>query len=145
MGILEVFCKGDLKKTGDRENIDIGKDEFKSWVNAKWSLAPERDMKKYGHPAMFPEKLVERALKLFSFKLTLFSIPSTEQVPLLIFPVFSIEDMLESIVRRSTARLPGSASWTDRDCCKKLVGCLASRSKDRVYGGSVRSAKGKIL
>ena len=65
---LEVFCKGDLKKTGDRENIDIGKDEFKSWVNAKWSLAPERDMKRYGHPAMFPEKLVERALKLFSFK-----------------------------------------------------------------------------
>lgn len=25
-------------------------------------------MRKWGHPAMFPEKLVERVLKLFSFK-----------------------------------------------------------------------------
>jgi len=25
-------------------------------------------MKEYGHPAMFPEQLVERALKLFSFQ-----------------------------------------------------------------------------
>ena len=25
-------------------------------------------MKKYGHPAMFPEELVERILKLFSYK-----------------------------------------------------------------------------
>lgn len=65
---LEIFCKGDLKKTGERENIDISDDEFKSWVNAKWSIAPERGMQKYGHPAMFPEKLVLRALKLFSFR-----------------------------------------------------------------------------
>lgn len=65
---LEVFCKGSLKKSGDAHNVDIDAEEFKSWVNAKWSIAPERDMKKYGHPAMFPEKLVERVLKLFSFK-----------------------------------------------------------------------------
>ena len=65
---LEIFCKGDLKKPGNKEDIDINDDEFKSWVNAKWSIAPERDMKKYGHPAMFPEKLVLRALKLFSFR-----------------------------------------------------------------------------
>ena len=65
---VEVFCKGDLKKSGNKENIDITDDEFKSWVNAKWSIAPERDMKKYNHPAMFPEKLVLRLLKLFSFR-----------------------------------------------------------------------------
>lgn len=65
---LEVFCKGNLKKSGNRECIDISDEEFKSWVNAKWSIAPERDMKKYDHPAMFPEKLVERVLKLFTFK-----------------------------------------------------------------------------
>ncbi len=65
---LEIFCKGDLKKTGDKENIDLTADEFKEWVNAKWSIAPERNMKKYGHPAMFPEKLILRTLKLFSFK-----------------------------------------------------------------------------
>ena len=65
---IEIFCKGDLKKTGNSENIDISADEFKKWVVAKWSIAPERNMKDYGHPAMFPEELVERILKLFSYK-----------------------------------------------------------------------------
>lgn len=65
---LEVFCKGDLKKTGSKEKIDIIDEEFKSWVVAKWSIAPERKMKEYGHPAMFPEALVERVLKLFSYE-----------------------------------------------------------------------------
>lgn len=65
---IEIFCKGTLKKEGESENIDISADEFKQFVVAKWSIAPERDMKEWGHPAMFPEKLVERALKLFSYK-----------------------------------------------------------------------------
>lgn len=65
---IEIFSKGDLKHTGDSKNIDITAEEFKNWVVAKWSIAPERNMKKYGHPAMFPEKLVERVLKLFSFQ-----------------------------------------------------------------------------
>lgn len=65
---VEVYCKGDLKKDGAKENIDISDEEFKSWVVAKWSIAPERNMKEYGHPAMFPEQLVERVLKLFSYK-----------------------------------------------------------------------------
>ena len=65
---IEVFCKNSLKKTGDKVNIDITADEFKEFVYAKWTIAPERNMKKYGHPAMFPEALVERCLKLFSYK-----------------------------------------------------------------------------
>lgn len=66
---LEVFCKGDLKKLGARENADIAADEFKKWVYGKWSIAPERGMsEKYGHPAMFPEELARRVLKLFSFR-----------------------------------------------------------------------------
>ncbi len=65
---LEIFSKGDLKHQGEKENIDITDEEFKKYVIAKWSIAPERKMKEYGHPAMFPEKLVEQALKLFSFK-----------------------------------------------------------------------------
>lgn len=65
---IEVFCKGELKKEGEKRNADITEDEFKSWVVAKWSIAPERRMKEFGHPAMFPEQLVERALKLFSFQ-----------------------------------------------------------------------------
>ncbi len=65
---LEIFCKGSLKKEGQKENIDIAADEFKKWVVSKWSIAPERNMKKYKHPAMFPEELVYRVIKLFSFK-----------------------------------------------------------------------------
>ena len=65
---VEVFCKGDLKKDGRKEDADISADDFKKWVYAKWSIGPERSMKKYGHPAMFPEELARRALQLFSFK-----------------------------------------------------------------------------
>jgi len=65
---LEVFCKGSLKKEGNKEDIDITEEEFKEWVNAKWSIAPERNMQKYGHPAMFPEELAKRVIKLFSYK-----------------------------------------------------------------------------
>jgi DNA modification methylase len=65
---LEVFAKGDLSKRGLPENIDITADEFKKWVLAKWSIAPERNMKSFGHPAMFPEELVVRSLKLFSYQ-----------------------------------------------------------------------------
>ncbi|MGC8661981.1 MAG: DNA-methyltransferase [Nitrososphaeria archaeon] len=65
---LEVFSKGDLKHAGDSKNADITGEEFKKWVYAKWDIAPEMDMKQFEHPAMFPEKLVERVLKLFSFK-----------------------------------------------------------------------------
>ncbi len=66
---VEVFCKGDLRKEGRAENADISADEFKKWVYGKWSIAPERGMsEKYGHPAMFPEELAERVLKLFSFR-----------------------------------------------------------------------------
>jgi DNA modification methylase len=64
---VEVFAKGTLKKSGVSENADITPDEFKEWVVARWSIAPERKMKEFGHPAMFPEKLAERVIKLFSF------------------------------------------------------------------------------
>ncbi len=65
---VEVFCKGSLKKGGEKKDADITADEFKDWVYAKWSIAPEGKMKKFGHPAMFPEELARRVLKLFSFR-----------------------------------------------------------------------------
>jgi DNA modification methylase len=65
---IEVFSKDNLKHIGDKSNIDITKDEFIKYVNGHWSIAPETKMKQYGHPAMFPEELVERCLKLFSYK-----------------------------------------------------------------------------
>jgi len=65
---IEVFCKESHKKQGDIDKIDITGDQFKKWVYAKWDIAPESNMKKYNHPAMFPEELVTRLLKLFSYQ-----------------------------------------------------------------------------
>lgn len=65
---LEIFAKGTLKKDGDSSKIDITAEEFKKWVIAKWSIAPERNMKGFNHPAMFPEELATRVIKLFSFE-----------------------------------------------------------------------------
>ena len=65
---IEVFSKETLKHSGDKENIDITKNEFIEYVNGHWSIAPETRMKKFNHPAMFPEELVKRCIKLFSYK-----------------------------------------------------------------------------
>jgi len=65
---VEIFCKGTLKKPGLAADADIDAESFKEWVNAKWSIAPERRMKEFGHPAMFPEELARRVLLLFSFQ-----------------------------------------------------------------------------
>lgn len=65
---IEVFCKGSHKKVGDQKKIDILGDEFKNWVYARWSIAPEHRMQEFGHPAMFPEEIPYRLLKLFSYK-----------------------------------------------------------------------------
>ncbi len=65
---MKFFAKITLKKEGDKNSIDITDDEFKKWVYGKWNFAPERNMKQYGHDAMFPEELVKRCLKLFSYQ-----------------------------------------------------------------------------
>jgi DNA modification methylase len=65
---IEVFCKGDLKHPGNDVDIDITSEEFKSWVYAKWDIAPERNMREWDHPAMFPEELAKRIIKLLSYK-----------------------------------------------------------------------------
>ena len=64
---VEIFCKGSHRKPGDRSKIDITGEEFKEWVYVNWAIAPERNMKKFGHPAMFPEELPRRLIKLFSY------------------------------------------------------------------------------
>ena len=65
---VEYFYKGNPKHEGNKDNIDITGDEFNKWTTAKWNIAPENRMKEFGHPAMFPEELVERILKLFTYK-----------------------------------------------------------------------------
>lgn len=63
---IEVFSK---EQNGRKEKgiSDISADEFKSWTVAKWSIAPERKMKEYGHPAMFPIEIPKRLVKLYSY------------------------------------------------------------------------------
>ena len=65
---IEVFDKESHKKTGRKEDIDITSEEFKEWVKGRWSFPPETRMKDYNHPAMFPEELPRRLMKLFSYK-----------------------------------------------------------------------------
>jgi DNA modification methylase len=65
---IEVFDKETHKKAGRREDIDITAVEFKEWIIARWSFPPETKMKDYGHPAMFPEELPRRVMKLFSYR-----------------------------------------------------------------------------
>ena len=65
---IEVFDKETHKKTGRREDVDITGEEFKAWVLGRWSFPPEIRMKEYDHPAMFPEELPRRLMKLFSYR-----------------------------------------------------------------------------
>jgi DNA modification methylase len=65
---IEVFDKESHRKPGRREDIDITAEEFKEWVMGRWSFPPETRMKDYDHPAMFPEELPRRLMKLFSYK-----------------------------------------------------------------------------
>lgn len=65
---IEVFDKGTHKKVGRKEDIDISADEFKEWVLGRWTFPPETRMKDYDHPAMFPEELPRRLMKLLSYR-----------------------------------------------------------------------------
>ncbi len=65
---IEVFDKETHKKAGSRDDIDITDEEFKEWVFGRWTIPPETRMKDHGHPAMFPEEIPRRLLKLFSYQ-----------------------------------------------------------------------------
>ena len=62
-----VFAK-DNKKLQWKGETDLTKEEFIDWSLALWTFAPETRQKKIGHPAMFPEELPKRLIKMFSWK-----------------------------------------------------------------------------
>jgi len=64
---IEVFCKGEQRKKGERKDIDISGEEFKKWVYSRWEIAPESRMEEFGHPSMFPEEIPYRLIRLFSY------------------------------------------------------------------------------
>ena len=65
---IEVFDKESHRKVGRKEDIDITAAEFKEWVKGKWTFTPEIRMRDFNHPAMFPEELPRRLLKLFTYR-----------------------------------------------------------------------------
>ncbi|MDV2480793.1 site-specific DNA-methyltransferase [Methanoculleus sp. Wushi-C6] len=65
---IEVFDKETHRKTGAKEDADITGDEFKEWVFARWVFPAEVRMREFRHPAMFPEELPRRVIKLFSYR-----------------------------------------------------------------------------
>lgn len=61
-----VFSKKSNKLDGEKENADIIKDEFMDFSDGMWYIPPET--KRNGHPAPFPEELIYRLIKFYSFK-----------------------------------------------------------------------------
>ena len=62
-----VFSKEDKKHYGKKDDIDITKEEFIEFSNAFWDIKAETTLSK-NHPAPFPELLVYRLLKFYTYK-----------------------------------------------------------------------------
>jgi DNA modification methylase len=61
-----VFSKGQWNLPGDRDQVDITAHEFEAFSDGFWKIPPERSRK--GHPAPFPEDLIERLVKFYSYR-----------------------------------------------------------------------------
>ncbi len=64
---IYVFAKEHLKLQ-HRGETDLDRSEFKDWAFAYWNFPGERRMPEFDHPAMFPEELAKRCIKMFSYK-----------------------------------------------------------------------------
>lgn len=62
-----IFCKGSTKLL-TKGKTDLTKEEFVKYAYGVWEFPPETKMKKFGHPAMFPEELPYRLIKMLSYK-----------------------------------------------------------------------------
>jgi DNA modification methylase len=61
-----LFSKGTKKLDGDKDMIDITKEEFIEYSNSFWQIKPQTQPK--GHPVPFPEELVYRLIKFYTYK-----------------------------------------------------------------------------
>lgn len=61
-----VFTKNGDKLQGNTKDIDITSQEFKDFSDGFWKIQPERQ--RNGHPAPFPEELIYRLVKFYSYK-----------------------------------------------------------------------------
>lgn len=61
-----VFQKDQPHLDGNKEDSDITAEEFKMRTDAFWYIPPEKNRK--WHPAPFPEELIRRLVKLYSYR-----------------------------------------------------------------------------
>jgi DNA modification methylase len=61
-----VFSKGQWRLPGDPKAVDITAREFERFSDGFWQIPPER--RRNGHPAPFPEELIERLVKFYSYR-----------------------------------------------------------------------------
>ena len=61
-----VFSKGQWRLPGDPHAVDITAREFERFSDGFWPIPPER--RRNGHPAPFPEELIERLVKFYSYR-----------------------------------------------------------------------------
>lgn len=64
-----VVAKDTLKHEGRKEDITVTKENFIRNSRAMWTFSPETGMmRKYDHPAMFPEELPQRLIDQFTYR-----------------------------------------------------------------------------
>jgi len=61
-----IFSKEKDRLDGDQKNSDITKEEFMKFSDGFWQIWPETQRK--GHPAPFPEELIYKLVKFYSYK-----------------------------------------------------------------------------
>lgn len=61
-----IFSKNKARLDGYKRNSDITKEEFMKFSDGMWYIAPETQ--RNGHPAPFPEELIYRLVKFYSYK-----------------------------------------------------------------------------
>ena len=61
-----IFSKDKDRLDGDRKKADIAKEEFMNFSDGFWKISPET--KRKGHPAPFPEELIYRLIKFYSYE-----------------------------------------------------------------------------
>jgi len=61
-----IFSKGSWNLEGDTDKTDITADEFKRFSDGFWHIPAESQRR--GHPAPFPEELIYRLIKYYSYQ-----------------------------------------------------------------------------
>ena len=62
-----IFSNNSMKLEGDKTKSDITRDEFLSFSDGHWNILPVTKNRK-GHPAPFPEELIYRLIKYYSYE-----------------------------------------------------------------------------